>query len=331
MKLNRENFTKQEYDGGTLYNYVCKETNFYLLVKGKGSRKEISVFKGDVDNRGEEFKTTNTLEAWNKFEEMLVACDGSQGSSGGFAKNPQQNTQMLPLLAIKRNDDNGTFAVTFFALLGDQTQTSVMAFEIGANALIYPYPKKVFVSDWINEEIPAIFQCEVIMKRYEEIVFAEDPDTDVFLFIPKSIVTQGGDQGGEPDGEGGGDQSDINEDDGEPSDEEGGNSGGGEGEPTEDDGEPSDEEGGNSGGGDYEPSDDGGKTKVNTPIDYSDIINRIAVITDNEPSTINSVFRTVNTGETFLLLNNFTDIKSELNLPADITAKQLSEQIINSK
>jgi hypothetical protein len=87
-----------------LYQYVCNETDFFLYVKGKGDGKQMSVFKGNVDNRQEEFTTNNTLEAWNKFEEYLTICEPQQGSSGGFARNPQQDPSVLPLLAIKRLD-----------------------------------------------------------------------------------------------------------------------------------------------------------------------------------------------------------------------------------
>ncbi|MDQ5928352.1 MAG: hypothetical protein QG594_126, partial [Bacteroidota bacterium] len=105
MKLKKENFIKMEVDRGMLYKYVCNETDFFLLVEGKGGRKKISVFKGNIDAREEEFNTTDSLEAWNHFEEMLKVCEPQQGSSGGFKKNPQETPDILPLLAVKQQGD----------------------------------------------------------------------------------------------------------------------------------------------------------------------------------------------------------------------------------
>ena len=53
--------------------------------------------------------------------------------------------------------------------------------------------------------------------------------------------------------------------------------------------------------------------------------------TDIPVSIINSTFRNVNVGESFLLANNFSKIKNDLGLPSNMTAKELSQLIINSK
>jgi hypothetical protein len=200
MKLNRDNFIKMEYEGGMLYQYVCNETDFFLYVKGKGDGKQMSVFKGNVDNRQEEFTTNNTLEAWNKFEEYLTICEPQQGSSGGFARNPQQDPSVLPLLAIKRLD-SGAFKVALFAQLDETQQVTAYEFEVSSDALTYPFPTKVFVVDWKDEEIPSLFRCEVLLKKYSDVEYQEDSEMEVFLFIPKSIINQGGEEGGDTSGD----------------------------------------------------------------------------------------------------------------------------------
>ena len=195
MKLNRDNFKKTEVDGGMLYQYLCNETEFYLLVEGKGSRKKISVFKGSFVDRAEEFKTEDSLEAWSKFEEMLKVCEPQQGSSGGFKKNPQQTPQVMPLFAIKKVA-NG-FNVILFGQFTTGEQETAFDFTVSEDALTYPFPNNVFVVNWSSEEIPAIVKCEVVLKPFPDVVFIEDNERDVFVFIPKSIVQQGGEEGGE--------------------------------------------------------------------------------------------------------------------------------------
>lgn len=329
MKLNRDNYIKMDYQGGMLYQYVCNETDIFLLVEGKGQDKKMSVFKGSVDSRQEEFNTSDTLEAWNKFEELLTVCEPNQGSSGGFANNPQQNPNILPLFAIKRLD-SGDFTVNLFAAIGDNEQVTVMTFNLEANALIYPFPPSVFVVDWKDEEIPSIFKCEILMKRYSDVEFEEDKDCEVFLFIPKSIINQGGEEGGNADG---GDEqpNDGQPDGGQPDD---GQPDDGQ-EPT-DDGEPTDDE------TDEEPTqgtgqptneriDDNATRVEQPPIDFGDTVRRLSELTNISPSTIINVFRSVRNGETWLLTNNFENIKRQLNLPPSTNAAGFSQQIINSK
>ncbi len=198
MKLKKENFLKMAFEGGMLYQYVCNETDFFLFVKGQGASKEISVFKGSVDNRQEEFKTNDNLDAWNKFEEMLTVCESEQGSSGGGLKNPNQMPDVLPLLAIKPIGA-GKLKVSLFveAQAGTQKQ-QIKAFdtEITAQSMPSPYPDNAFVVNWEGEEIPALLKCEVLLKKFDKITFEEDPSATVFVFIPKSIVQQGGEEGG---------------------------------------------------------------------------------------------------------------------------------------
>lgn len=358
MKLNKENFIKMEHDGGMLYQYVCNETDFFLFVKGRGARKEISVFKGNVDSRVEEFKTNDSLEAWNHFEEMLKVCEPEQGSSGGFKKNPQETPQILPLLAIKQDGDG--FNVILFGQVTNGEQVTAFDFFVSANALTYPFPNKVFSVDWSNEEIPALVKCEVILKMFPDVKFKEDEERDVFLFIPKSIVQQGGEKGGETQGE-----------DGEPIDDDGGTPSGKNskrkddkedkpndeepkqttdgGTPSGEDGEPIDEQPDDEQQDDEEPrqNNDGGTPsgrgeQLNEdeigqggddgqqPIDYPEAVQVIARIADVQPSTITRM-RTAANLETLLLVSNFSAIKSALNLPENMTAMQLSQQLINSR
>lgn len=336
MKLNRDNYIKMDYQGGMLYQYVCNETNIFLLVEGKGQDKKMSVFKGSVDSRQEELNTSNTLEAWNKFEELLTVCEPNQGSSGGFAKNPQQNPNILPLFAIKRLD-SGDFTVNLFAAIGDNEQATAMTFTVGADALKYPFPPSVFVVDWKDEEIPSIFKCEILMKRYSDVEFEEDKDCEVFLFIPKSIINQGGEEGGNADG------GDEQPDGGQPDD---GRSNGGQpygGQPDDEDGqEPTDDEEPTDEGTDEEPTqgtgqptneriDDNAPRVEQPPIDFGDTVRRLSELTNISPSTIINVFRSVRNGETWLLTNNFENIKRQLNLPPSTNAADFSQQIINSK
>jgi hypothetical protein len=334
MKLNRDNFIKMEYEGGMLYQYVCNETDFFLYVKGKGDGKQMSVFKGNVDNRQEEFTTNNTLEAWNKFEEYLTICEPQQGSSGGFARNPQQDPSVLPLLAIKRLD-SGAFKVALFAQLDETQQVTAYEFEVSSDALTYPFPTKVFVVDWKDEEIPSLFRCEVLLKKYSDVEYQEDSEMEVFLFIPKSIINQGGEEGGDTSGGEGGDE--VGDETGgtDEGGDEGGEDGGDGGQPTDQpsDEEPDDETSSSSqqgtGSGNETPSD---TPRVEPqPLDFGETINALADITGTQQSTVNNVFRTVANGALWLSVNNFDNIKRQLNLPASTTATQLSQQIINSK
>jgi hypothetical protein len=285
MKLTKESFTKT-IDGDIVrYSYNCNDTNFYLELIGKNVGRNIKVFKGSLDDRQEELTTKDTLEAWNYFEDLLKVCSGEQGSSGGdnLGKNPQQNPNILPLLAIGATL-GGFRTITMFALLEDKTQKKIFDFEVAESTMPQPIPNSVFTVDWSSQDITQLLKCEVILKEFDDVTFEEEPSKKVFLFIPKSISNQGGEEGGntekgqgEPsdeDGEGGqpsnekGDKERQNKDQkakpskdgeqtdekGEPTDEKGEN-----GKPTKDQGEdtePTDEQGQ---GGDGEPTDQDGE------------------------------------------------------------------------
>ena len=68
----------------------------------------------------------------------------------------------------------------------------------------------------------------------------------------------------------------------------------------------------------------------NAKVDFGETIQKISEVTGVPTSNVVTFFRTQNMGESFLRTSNFNKIKQELNLP-NITPKQLSEQIINSK
>lgn len=279
MKLKKEQFEKIVEGDLTTYIYECEGTKFYLLSKGGRGFREISVFKGNLDERMDELKTEDSLEAWNHLEKLLEECNPEQASSGGgFADNPQQNPQILPLLAITPNS-NGGYSGVLFAEVGDGNQVKIFDFFVDSTALPKPIPQsEVFVVDWSSEEVNALLKCEMIMKK-TDIKFSEDANADVFYFIPKSIVNQGGetDGGGEEGGgeDEGGEPTDKPSDkkgkkpskDGKPTDEPSdeptdepsdkkGKKPSEDGEPTDEDGEPSDE-----------PSDKKGKPKEGEPTD----------------------------------------------------------------
>lgn len=385
MKLNRDNFLKQGYDGGTLYQYVCNDTNFFLFVKGQGSQKNIKVFKGNVDAQVDTFETKDSLEAWNKFEEMLTECQPKQTTSGGFKNNPQQNPNILPLLAIRKSASG--WDVVLFVEYENQ-QIDVMNFQLTESALPNPLPQDLTIVNWTDEEIPTILKCEVIIKKVDK-KFEANPSDDVFLFIPKSIVEQGGEEGGNTEaGEEGEDGGQGEKEGGEQQGKEGKqkkdgkgkkgkkdgkeqNDGGLEGGESEDnepsekepsEKQPSEEEtketdeglkGGDEeeqeqdeeskrvqekdaeedgSGGEDESNQKSNKPTMKKPFsDFPEAITRLSEISGVQPSTLINVFRTPTLGETWLLTNNFRKIKSELNLPSDMTALELSKSIINSK
>lgn len=241
MKLLRENFKKEGVDGDVIYTYTCNDTDFKLGVWGYDeSNRVIYVWKGDEPKK--EFK--DVLEAWNYFEELLKECEPQQQSSGGYMKNPEQDPSVLPLLAINGNK------VVLFVLLGDGKQVSVFDFSISSSAMPSSISDAPFVVDWVNENVPDLVKCEIIMKKYD-LVFEDDGSADVFLFIPKSIVSQGGQEGGGTEDEE--PKEKVHKEDGEPTDEEGGTPSGEDGEPTDEDGEPTDEDG--------EPTDEDGEPK----------------------------------------------------------------------
>ena len=98
-------------------------------------------------------------------------------------------------------------------------------------------PNDVFVVNWSDEEVNMMLKCEIAMKEFD-IVFEEDKEKKVFLFIPKSIVNQGGEKGGEEGGDEGGEEG--GDEGGEKTDKKSDKKGKGE---SKEDGEPTDEEG----------------------------------------------------------------------------------------
>lgn len=254
MKLTKESFNKT-IDGDIVrYSYNCNDTNFYLELIGKNVGRNIKVFKGSLDDRQEELTTKDTLEAWNYFEDLLKVCGGEQGSSGGdnLGKNPQQNPNILPLLAIGATL-GGFRTITMFALLEDKTQKKIFDFEVAESTMPQPIPTSVFTVDWSGQDITQLLKCEVILKEFDDVTFEEEPSKKVFLFIPKSISNQGGEEGGNTE-KGQGEPSNEDGEGGQPSDEKGDKesqkkdqkakpSKGGE--PSDEKGEPTDEKGEN--------------------------------------------------------------------------------------
>ena len=276
MKLNKENFTKT-IDGDIVrYSYNCNDTDFYVELVGQNKNRNINVFSGSLDDRQNLLTTTSSLEAWNHFEDLLKVCNTEQGSSGGgnLGNNPQQNPNILPLLAID-STSGGMTQITLFAQMDDKSQTKIFDFEVDSNTLPNPLPTNVFTVDWSAEDITQLLKGEVLLKEFDSITFEENPNSKVFVFIPKSIANQGGEEGGntqkgedgdgEPveEGEDGQPQKDKGDkkrtskdqkakpsdepgDEGEPTDETGDEGGEptdkkGKGQPTDEPGEPTDE------------------------------------------------------------------------------------------
>lgn len=354
MKLNKENFKKSiTRDDRTMYQYRCNDQDFYLVNGYINGNRTIKVWTGTEDmllDDDKVFTTTNTLEAWNKFEELLEVCAPKQSSSGGFKNNPQENPNILPLLAISDDEVNGKKKVTFFVQVDDKGQLSVYSFEVESSLMPSSLPKdKPFEVDWTTIEAPMLFKSEVILKYFDKIKFEEDPTQSVFLFIPKNIVNQGGEEGGNTEGgeegqpkpakkseekgeEKGekGEKGDKGEEEGE---EEQGGEGGEEGEQKEGEGE----EKGTSkqakdGEGEEGESDKQGKQNaLDVKLDFGDSIIKISQITEEPPSVVSRFFSKVNSGALFLQTNKFTEIKTALGLPQDLNQIQVSEIIINSK
>jgi len=203
MKLTKENFSKMKLKDDTIvYTYRCNDVNFFITTRGDGAGKEICVFKGALGKREAELKTDNSLAAWSYFEDLLKECEPAQNSSGGFAKKPQENPNILPLLAISENS-NG-FDVTLFALTEDKKQVKIFDFVLPAGAI----PSAAFTNNTVNVvnwsalDLPQMLKCEVMLKAFPAVEYEEDKVKKVFLFIPKSITEQGGEKaGGEPSDE----------------------------------------------------------------------------------------------------------------------------------
>ena len=268
-------------------------------------------------------------------------------------KNPQDNPNVLPLMAIGSVDKDGFRNNSLFLLMDDKSQVKVFDFKVSVDTMPQPLPDGVFEVDWSGEDIPNILKSEVLLKRFEDVKFDEAPDKKVFLFIPKSLISQGGEEGdkgekGEPSDEKGEPTDEMGEptdekgeptdEKGEPSDEKGepndkkGQPNDEMGEPTDEKGEPSDEKG--------EPTDEKGEIEEKEgavgqmeKMNFSDTIQNLSKSTDGEypPSELIGLFRSVGTGEVWLSQNNFPKIKKDLGLPINMTPRQLSEIIINSK
>jgi len=197
MKLNKDNFTKTIDNDIVIYSYNCNDTNFYLELVGQNKNRNINVFSGSLDDRKDLLTTKSSLEAWNHFENLLKVCGGEQGSSGGgnLGKNPEQNPNILPLLAFN-GTSGGMIKFTLFAVMDDKSQVKIFNFEVDSNTIPEPLPQNVFTVDWTNEDVTQFLKCEVLLKEYDAIKFEEEPNSKVFLFIPKSIANQGGEEGG---------------------------------------------------------------------------------------------------------------------------------------
>ena len=194
MKLNKDNFEKTVEGDVITYSYRCNETDFFLVVSGSRTDRQLNVFKGSLENKEEELVTADSLEAWNYFETLLDICQPKQSSSGGGGvQKPEENPKLLPLLAIKFNEVSNMWDCILFVVLEDNTQQDVFNFSINASAMPKVLPtQKVFEVDWSNEEIPMLLKSEVLLKNYPNVKFETHSDYEVFLFIPKSLTTQGG-------------------------------------------------------------------------------------------------------------------------------------------
>ena len=353
MKLNKENFKKSiTRDDRTMYQYRCNDQDFYLVNGYINGIRTIKVWTGTEDMLLEDdkvFTFTNTLEAWNKFEELLEVCAPKQSSSGGFKNNPQENPNILPLLAISDDEVNGKKKVTFFVQVDDKGQVSVYSFEVESSLMPSSLPKdKPFEVDWTRIEAPMLFKSEVILKYFDKIKFEEDPTQSVFLFIPKSIVNQGGEEGGNTEGGEEGQpkpdkkSEEESEDKGEKGEkgekaeegeEEQGGEAGEEGEEKEGEGEAKgiSKEDIEQEGEEGESKNQGKQDARDIQLDFGDSIMRISNITGEPPSVVSRFFSKVNSGALFLQTNKFSEIKTALGLPQDLNQIQVSEIIINSK
>jgi len=366
MKLRKENFKKEGVEGDMLYTYTCNDTDFKMGVWGKDkSDRTIYVWKGDEDKK----QFTDVLEAWNYFEGLLKECEPEQQSSGGYMRNPQQNPDIMPLLAVKGGK------ITFFVVTNDGKQVSLLDLDVKNSGIPSPVTDKPFIVDWSNENVEELFKCEIIMKK-TDVVFEEDSEADVFLFIPKSIVSQGGQEGGGTQEEGEQKEGQGKEGEGEPKEkgsgaaqDEGGESeekgeeeegkgkgegeseGEGEGEGGDEESEEGEEGEGGKGGeeegegegkqqtqpteppqsGELEKDSSSGFGGAATKGNFSDLIKNLSQCTNTPINILVSTFRNVELGEVFLASLNFSNIKQCMGLPNDATPRQLSQLIINSK
>ena len=358
MKLNEKDFVKSADDNYITYQYSCNGNVFYLKIDVWTNT--IYVYKNDEwdvspdpqTGDGSIFKTRDYIQAWTKFEELVLACAPQQQSSGGFS-NPQNNPKLMPLLAIKEMYDK--LICTFFVLLDNGTQQEIESFEIDKTDFTLPgnWRTDVFIADWSNLSVPKLFKSEILFKKFDDIVFESDPDAFVFLFIPKNVLQQSGeDEGGkgkpknkvkndikEPK-----EPKEPGEDPGDPTDEPGypggdpgypggdpGQPGGEPGDPTDEPGDPTDEPGQPT----DEPGEPGGKKpgkiqpsyKKPDDIPVSEILKKLSDNINMKTEVIQDFFTRPKFGSDFLKSNNFEKIKKDLNLDPNTTPLQLAERI----
>ena len=317
MKLKKENFKKEGVDGDLLYTYTCNGTDFKMGVWGyEESDRTISVWKGEEAKK--EFK--DVLDAWNYFEELLKECQPEQESSGGYMKDPQQNPNILPLLAIHYGK------AKLFALLNDGSQVVVFEFSISVTTMPSQITDSPFVVDWSNQDVPDILKCEVLMKKYD-LSFEDDPSADVFLFIPKSIVSQGGDEGGQTSSGTSGSSGSSGSDGTSGSSGSSGSQGS-----SGSSGSSGSRGSAGSSGGDIEEDREsqGFQTEIKKG-GFSQLMQKLSDCTGIQISILVSTFRNVNSGVAFFGSLNFSKIKECMGVPAKVTMQELSQSIINSK
>jgi hypothetical protein len=347
MKLDKQNFQKYTLpDGSQIYSYTCVDTQtnessvFHIRQSPSG---EIYVYKGDeFDNDLQSvFMTKDKLEAWTKFEEMVDACSPQQGSSGGFMKNPQNNPEIIPLVAVIEMFKN--YGIVLFGMLSDGNQVEIMRFEVPIDKMKPLDKTKVFVRDFSDLEVPDLFKCELAFRYVDSIKFEADKNAEVFFFIPKQILQQGSNDDNPSDDTGKVEKGKQNiknikkeppiqkphqgkPEDGEPPIDE---------EPPQDGEPPIDSEPPQDG----EPKPDGepddneppqyGQPKPSgqQPIDRPQLLQELAQALGKPVDLVEPFFSRVNSGEVFLLSNNFPQIKNSLNLPPNTTARDLATQI----
>lgn len=203
MKLKKEDFNKTiNPDGSVSYDYTCKGNTYHIRVVGYGVDRTMFVYKNDEFETDLQnvFSTKDNLLAWEEFERQVNACNPKPQSSGGFKQNPQANPFALPLLAIKFDTNISKWKIVFFLQVnsGQQVgQVNMMDFTLESNEFTMPIGNAISEVDWTNYNVPDIFQSVIMLKKFDKVVFEEDQDADVFLFIPKSII-QPPQGGGEP-------------------------------------------------------------------------------------------------------------------------------------
>jgi hypothetical protein len=338
MKLKKEDFNKTiNPDGSVSYDYTCKDNTYHIRVVGYGVDRTMFVYKNDEFDTDLQnvFSTKDNLLAWEEFERQVNACNPKPQSSGGFKKNPQANPFALPLLAIKFDTNISKWKIVFFLQVnsGQQVgQVNMMDFTLESNEFTMPIGNAISEVDWTNYNVPDIFKSVIMLKKFDKVVFEEDQDADVFLFIPKSIIQppQGGGEPPEPP-QGGGEPPEPPQGGGEPP------------EPPQGGGEPPEPPQG--GGEPPEPPQGGGEPPENgKPIDEysyrqpqkeqkrnevedSDLLKALANSLGVDVNVISSFFTRVKQGEVFLNSQNFEKIKSDLGLPSGTTPLQLSQTI----